>query len=352
MNDLARMIDANTNRASEGLRVLEDIARFSLNNDSFSQQFKDLRHQLRTAVATLGLPQLTLLQSRDAAGDVGTQITTSNESNRSQGLTDLATAASKRAQEALRVIEESAKVLEQRGSAFESIRYALYDIERDLILALARPSANWSVCVLLTKSLCLHHSPERVIEDAATAGAQCIQIREKEMDGKELLAHSTKMVKIAHDHGLAAIINDRVDIAHASDADGVHLGQSDLPIHAARVILGNTKIIGRTCQAINQLHEAFAQGADYCGLGPVFASSTKSKPKLGGVELLQATMDDSELRSQPMLAISGITPDNIDQIAAVGFPGVAVSSAVCVADNPYTSCKAIVESMGQLARSH
>ncbi len=352
MNDIARMIDANTNRASEGLRVLEDIARFSLNNESLSQQLKDLRHQLRSGIESLGLSHTTLLSSRDTAGDVGTQITTQNEHNRSQGMTDLALAAAKRAQEALRVIEESAKVLGQQSNPFESIRYAIYDIERDLILALASPDAKWSVCVLLTKSLCLHHSPERVIEDAARAGAQCIQIREKDMDSDDLLAHAAKIVKISHDLGMIVIINDRADIAHASDADGVHLGRQDLPIHAARAILGNTKIIGKTCQTIDHLHKAFAQGADYCGLGPVFASSTKSKPNLGGINLLQAAMNDSELRSQPMLAISGITPDNIDQIAATGFPGVAISSAVCSADDPYTSCKAIVESMQQPARSH
>ena len=351
MNDIARMIDANTNRASEGLRVLEDIARFSLNNQSLNKQLKDLRHQLRSGINTLGLSQSALLESRDTASDVGTQISTSNENDRSQGLTDLATAASKRAQEALRVIEESAKVLGQPGSTFDSIRYALYNIERDLMLALTRPDSNWTVCVLLTKSLCIHNSPERVIEDSARAGAQCIQIREKDMPGRELLTHATKMVKIAHDLGMRIIINDRIDIAHASDADGVHLGQQDLPIHAARAILGNTKIIGRTCSTIDHLQEAFAQGADYCGLGPVFASSTKSKPNLGGVELLQSAMNDPELCSQPMLAISGITPDNIGNIAATGFPGVAVSSAVCGAEDSYQSCKVIVESMQQPAQS-
>ncbi|MBL4810277.1 MAG: thiamine phosphate synthase, partial [Phycisphaerales bacterium] len=320
MNDLHRIIDANTNRASEGIRLLEDIARFSLNNQTLSQQLKKLRHQLRSGIKSLGLSQSALLNSRNTPADVGTQISTPNEHNRTQGLTDLATAAAKRAQEALRVLEESTKVLglSQQSTAFESIRYALYDIERNLILALAKPDANWSVCVLLTTSLCLHHSPERVIEDAARAGARCIQIREKDMPADELLNHATKMVQITHDLGMRIIINDRTDIAHASDADGVHLGQSDLPIHAARAILGNTKIIGKTCSTTDQLHEAFAQGADYCGLGPVFTSSTKSKPNLAGIQTLQAAMNDPELQSKPILAISGITPANINQISGIG----------------------------------
>ncbi len=345
------MIDANTNRASEGLRVLEDIARFSLNSGSLSQRLKDLRHQLRSGINQLGVARTAFLESRDTPGDVGTSITTINESDRSQGRSDLASAAAKRAQEALRVIEESIKALGQSGSPFESIRYALYDIERDLILALSRPDAHWSVCVLLTQSLCLHHAPERVIEDSARAGAQCIQIREKDMTSGELLVYASRMVRIAHDLGMRVIINDRPDIAHASDADGVHLGRQDLPLHAARAILGSSKIIGCTCSTPEQLREAFAEGADYCGLGPVFASSTKSKPNLIGTEMLSSVMNDPYLRTKPILAISGITPENIDQIASTGFPGVAVSSAVCSAADPYQACCAIVESMLQAAGS-
>ncbi len=344
MNDLHRIIDANTNRASEGIRVLEDLARFSLNNEPLSRTLKDLRHRLRSCIQSLGLSQSTLLASRDTAGDVGTQIKTSNEGNRAQGLVDLVSAASKRAQEALRVLEETAKMLGESGSGFESIRYAMYDMERDLMLALTTPSPRWSVCVLLTKSLCLHHAPERVIEMASRAGAQCIQIREKEMASDELFEYASKMTAVAHDLGLAVIINDRVDLALATEADGVHLGQHDLPMSIARSILGPTKLIGRSCSSVGQLREAFGQGADYCGLGPVFASTTKSKPNLCGIETLEQVMVDSELRTKPMLAISGITPENIERVWSTGFAGVAISSAVCSAADPYESCKAIVES--------
>ena len=166
--------------------------------------------------------------------------------------------------------------------------------------------------MLLTKSLCLHHSPEAVIQDAARAGAECIQIREKDMPSDEL---------------------------------------HDLPINIARSILGPRAIIGRSCSNTDQLREAFDQGADYCGLGPVFPSTTKQKSNLGGIQMLTDAMADSELQTKPMLAISGITPQNIDQIAATGFPGVAVSSTVCSSEDPYAACLAIVESMQHAASS-
>lgn len=351
MNDLHRIIDANTNRASEGIRVLEDLARFSLNSEPMSESLKVLRHNLQTGVQSLGINQSTLLASRNTAGDVGTSITTPNEQRREDGVIDIATAAAKRSQEAIRVLEESAKALGHSGAVFESIRYTLYDIHRDLILKLDRPSVKWSVCVLLTKSLCLHHSPEAVIQDAARAGAECIQIREKDMPSDELLVHALAMVACAHEHGMTAIINDRVDIALASQADGVHLGQHDLPINAARSILGSKAIIGRSCSNTDQLREAFDQGADYCGLGPVFPSTTKQKSNLGGIQMLTDAMVDPTLHTKPMLAISGITPQNIDQVAATGFPGVAVSSSVCSAQDPHAACLAMVESMQHAASS-
>ena len=348
LNDLHRIIDANTNRASEGIRVLEDLARFSLNNEPQSRKLKDLRHRLRSSIESLGLSQTTLLESRNTANDLGTQISTANESNRALGLPDLVAAASKRTQEALRVLEETVKVLGYSGSEFESIRYAMYDIQRDMALAFTKPSPNWTVCVLLTKSLCLHHAPERVIEMAFKAGAQCIQIREKDMPSDELFEHASQMIAVAHDLGLVVIFNDRVDLALATGADGVHLGQHDLPISVARSILGPSKLIGRSCSSMDQLHEAFGLGADYCGLGPVFASTTKSKPNLYGIDTLKQVMADSELRTKPMLAISGITPGNIEQVWGTGFAGVAISSAVCSAADPYASCKAIVESRQSL----
>ncbi len=341
------MIDANTNRASEGLRVMEDLARFSLNNSNLSSQLKHQRHALRSAVESIGLTQHDLLASRDTSSDVGTRITTSTEDLRTNAHSDIASAAAKRAQEALRMIEEAAKGLGLSGSGFETIRYALYDLERDLILGLERPSAHWPVCVLITESLCTHMPATEVVREVARAGAPCIQIREKDMDSREFLEHAQTLTQVAHEHGMRVIINDRVDIALACNADGVHLGQNDIPIESARRLLGPTKIIGQSCSSIEQLRAAFDGGADYCGIGPIFPSTTKTKPNLLGIDLLAQIMQQDDLANQPMLAISGINASNINQIADIRFPGVAISSAVCSAQNPYEACKQFVEVMAQ-----
>ncbi|MFK7759640.1 MAG: thiamine phosphate synthase [Phycisphaerales bacterium] len=351
MNDLHRMIDANTNRASEGLRFLEDTARFSLNDHALSTQLKSLRHTLQTAVSLLGITQLELLNARDTPNDVGTGITGPNELSRPEGIAGLITAAAKRSQEAMRVLEESCKALGHESSPFESIRYGIYDAHRELMLKVAKPAARWSVCVLVTRSLCVEHSPEHIIRESARAGAGCVQIREKDVDAQELLSYSTQMTKVAHDSGIACIINDRVDIAASCGADGVHLGQTDLPIHDARAILGPTRLIGRSCSSVGQLTDAFMQGADYCGLGPVFSSTTKAKPNLCGIDMLSAAMSATDLSTKPMLAISGITPTNTEQIAMTGFPGVAVSSAICSASDPFSVCSSIVEIMRTSAGS-
>lgn len=351
MNHLHRIMDANTNRACEGLRVMEDIARFVLDDESLSRSLKELRHQLRSQAVEIGISQSQLLESRDTTNDVGTNISTDQEATRANGYKDLISAAAKRAQEAIRVLEECSKTPQSPASSantpYESIRYRLYDIEAKLMLSLPIQNAQWKLCVLLTRSLCLHHEPEAVIEMIASGGGECIQIREKGLKDDDLFEQCSKLTKVAHTHGLQVIINDRADIALACGADGVHLGNDDLPIHAARKILGNDRIIGKTCPTIDQVHQAFADGADYCGVGPVFESSTKPKPNLSGLQLLKQIMESSELASKPMLAISGINASNIDQIARTGFPGVAVSSAICSAQDPKLECQRLLRAMEQ-----
>jgi len=339
------MIDANLNRTGEGIRVIEDCARFVLGDAAIAQECKSIRHQLRSTVDGLGLAPNALIAARDTVGDVGTTITTKAESDRSGGLGDIVRAAAKRASEGLRVIEESAKALGHSGGSFEALRYQLYTIEKQTILALSPRCPQWPMCVLVTRSLCTHHDPIEIIKRVAAGGASCIQIREKDMPDGQLLDHAGHLTECAHELGLAAIINDRPHIAKLADADGVHLGQDDLPIAAARELIGPRKWIGRTCPTTEHAIEAIGQGADMCGIGPVFASTTKSKPVLGGVGLIEAYLKNDATKHTPMLAISGIGTGNIDQLAKIGCPGVAVSSAICASEDPEGVCRAIVEAI-------
>lgn len=347
---LLRMLDANLNRAREGLRVVEDCARFVLDDRALSTQCKSIRHRLRAAVDELGLPDNALIGARDTTHDVGTSITADGEQHRPDGMRDLVAAACKRATEALRVIEESAKALGRSGSAFESIRYTLYTIEQRVMLALRPPCPQWTLCVLVTRSLCTHHDPIEVVKRAAAGGADCIQIREKGMTDAAFFEYAARMMDIAEELGLHVIINDRPDIAMLVEADGVHLGQDDLPIQAARALMGPRFWIGRSCSTLAHAHEAIAQGADICGLGPVFASTTKTKPDLAGLGLIGAYLNDVETRAVPMLAISGIDERNIDYLAGIGCRGVAVSSAICSDRDPESIARAIVTALTRRER--
>lgn len=348
LNDpILRMIDANLNRASEGLRVMEDCARFGLNDAKLSKALKELRHRLRNATDSMCINPLDLLSHRDTSKDVGTEISTANEQDRSGGMSDMVSAAAKRASEALRVIEESAKALGKTGGPFESIRYSIYEIERELMLGLFPPCPQWTLCVLVSQDLCTHHTAMSIITQAAEGGAGCIQLREKNMPDAMFHEHAHALTAHAQSLGMHVMINDRVEIAKLVGADGVHLGQDDLPISSARSLLGTGYWIGRTCPTIEHAIEAIDQGADTCGLGPVFPSTTKSKPQLSGTSLIERYLKNQHTRTTPMLAISGIDDQNIHTLAQVGCPGVAVSSAVCSSPNPESVCRTIVNAIAQ-----
>lgn len=339
----ARLIDASANRAREGLRTLEDVARFTLDDEALCGVLKGIRHDLTGAIGSMPLSALQLLTSRDTPGDVGTSIETPGERER-QGLADVASAAAKRTGEALRSLEEASKVVGANSGAFESMRYRLYDAERTLLLALSTKAPQWRLCVLITGSLCERHPWEEVARLAIEGGADCLQLREKDLPDAELRERARTLVSMARTSSgtrVDVIINDRPDIALLCAADGVHLGQGDLSPSDARRVLGEGAIVGMSTASMEDAKRAIRDGASYCGLGPMFESTTKPKPALSGIEYALAYMSDPETRETPHLAISGITPDNASQLAGAGVRGVAVSSFVCAAERPDEACRAI-----------
>lgn len=344
MDPFARLIDATANRASEGLRVLEDLARFVLDDESLTRTLKDLRHDLRRRIEALPVARADLLAARDVPNDVGADLTGAGESDRG-GPAGVATAAAKRAQEALRSLEEAAKALGSDARGFESARYRLYTAEQQLLQAIAPPCPQWTLCVLVTRDLCAHHAPAEVIRRAAEGGADCVQIREKGMDDAERLDHTGEMVAACRKAGVHAVVNDRPDLARLAGADAVHLGQRDLPVAAARRVLGPGRWIGVSCSTPDQARAAWADGADSIGLGPMFPSTTKPKPDLAGPALVRAVVEDPRAGRLPHLAISGINAANAGTLAAAGCRGVAVSGAVCSAEDPAGVCRAIIAAL-------
>lgn len=339
-----RLIDANANRAREALRMLEDLSRLHIGDAGLSERAKRLRHDLAGAIGAID--GLRLLAARDTAGDVGTAISTEREGMR-EGARDLAAAAGKRLSEALRVIEETAKVDHPgMARAIERIRYLGYDLERDLALALGSGARRqWRVCVLLSESLCPAGDWRAVAQGAIEGGAECLQLREKGLGDGELLSRARELVGIARPAGVSVVVNDRVDIAVLAGADGVHLGQGDLSVRDARRIAGAGLLVGVSTATMQHALAAVEGGADVCGCGPMFASTTKPKSGLSGPAYLAAYLGDERTARVPHLAISGIDAARARQLAAIGCCGIAVSSAVCGAADPAAATRALVEAM-------
>ncbi|MBX3389908.1 MAG: thiamine phosphate synthase [Phycisphaeraceae bacterium] len=352
MPALARVVDANSNRAREALRVLEDLARLRLDHSELSRSFKKLRHDLTGCLGQLPIDRATLLAWRNTAGDVGAQdsgiVLPGRESESA-----VASAASSRLGESLRVLEESSKAI--RGAlpvaaAIERIRYQAYDLCRDLELALmGGRGPQWTLCVLITESLCVHHRWEEVARRAIDGGADCLQLREKGIADRELLGRARTLVEFAHKQAAAVVINDRPDIAILAGADGVHIGQSDLSINDVRRIAGGSLRIGVSCATIEDARLAVREGADVCGLGPMFVSSTKAKPALSGPALIAQYIADEATRRVPHLAISGITQANVAQLVGAGCQGIATSAAVCGSPNPEEVCRGLSRAIKGLA---
>ncbi|MDZ4829913.1 MAG: thiamine phosphate synthase [Phycisphaerae bacterium] len=330
MDPAARMIDANLNRASEALRTLEDVARFALDSAASARALKDLRHELAATLASL--PAGWLRANRDTAHDVGTEIGNDSESRR-RGLADVAAAAGRRATEALRVLEETAKTVDpQIASKIERLRYRTYELAA--YVEHRAPGARreqWRVCVLLTESLC--RSPWRDVARAAIdGGADAIQLREKSLDAAEFASRAAWLVENARPAGVRVIVNDRADVAIVANADGVHVGQSDLRPAHIRQLCGSRLIIGRSTHDADEAIDAVADAVDYCGVGAMFPSGVKPDVVAGGPNLLRAFI--AAHPNMPHLAIGGVTLENVGSLVDVGCRGIAVSSFVCAADSP------------------
>ncbi len=351
MNHAARIIDANANRAREALRVLEDAARFLLGSRALSETLKVIRHDLAKALSGMPGGEGVGLAHRDTPHDVGTTIKTDAEYTR-LGARDVVLAAGKRLTEALRSIEEYAKAMprltggaapEEFAAKVEALRYKAYSVERRLLLALGTGRGRqWRLCVLITEKLCGERKWLDVARAAAQNGADCIQLREPALNDRELLTRAQKLVAEMEPLGTSVVINNRVDIAVMAGADGVHLGQHDVPVDQARKIAGFELMIGVSTNNIKEAEHALRNGADYCGVGPMYPSPTKPKDHIAGpMYMMEYLRHDPEL--PPHLAIGGITPENVVEIIAAGARGVAVSSAICGAPEPGKVTRAIRE---------
>ena len=174
------------------------------------------------------------------------------------------------------------------------------------------------------------------VEDALRGGATMVQLREKELDEDTFLREAMALARLCHCYGVPLLINDNVEIARRSGADGVHVGQEDMAAEEVRGILGSDMIVGVTAKTVEQALRAQDAGADYLGSGAVFGSSTKLNAKPMTRETLSAI---TSAVSIPVVAIGGIHSGNILELAGTGIAGVAVVSGIFAAENIEEKCR-------------
>ena len=346
-----RILDANLNRAREGLRVLEDFARFLADNHDVSLKLKSMRHDLVAAEkqlftnAAIGMAER--LQFRDTEGDVGTSQMTDGEQQRS-ALADVVIANARRVEESLRSLEEFGKLVSAPFSAaMKSLRYHAYTVEKSLATLSTHglQPENHSpenhrtsrllqaqVYVLITESMC--RLPwQQVVEQCLQAGADVLQLREKSLNDRELLRRADWIRAACVNARALFIVNDRPDIAAICEADGVHVGQEEFTVADARRILKPGQLVGLSTHRLEQAVHATESGADYLGVGPVFPSQTKSFEEFPGLAFVNSVTNSAAV-TKPWFAIGGINTERLPDLIMAGANRVAVTSVVAGADHP------------------
>lgn len=319
---IKRILDANLDRAREGLRVIEEWCRFGLDNGQLAEECKQMRQELAP------WHTLELRLARDTPQDLGTELSHPGEEKR-ENIAHLLQANLCRIQEALRVLEEYGKLYDpQMGTIFKQMRYRVYTLESNLQGNLARQ-------ILAQASLYLVTNPGEnllgVVESALKGGLTLVQYRDKNADDTVRLENAEKLCQLCHQYGALFILNDRVDLARAVKADGVHLGQQDIPISLAREILGTHAIVGRSTTNPGEMQKALSEKPDYLGVGPVYETPTKAGKAASGYGYVRYAQENCPI---PWFAIGGIDASNVMEVRQAGAQRVAVVRAIMQADNP------------------
>ncbi|APZ90790.1 thiamine phosphate synthase [Fuerstiella marisgermanici] len=356
---IVAVLDANLNRTREGLRVLEDFARFVSRDAAATEELKRLRHQLVAAEQLLQSAGVSPLLQRAVEHDVGTSLTTEQEQRR-ESVADLVAANARRVQESLRSLEEFGKTVSGPFAAMiKQMRYQTYSLEQQLYLQsvidmsdagdVSVPSSRMEridrlqqaiVYVLLTEDLC-RLDWQQTAEAALAGGADVIQLREKHLADDELISRGRWLAQACEAAGALFILNDRSDLARLAEAHGVHVGQDDGSVASARSMLRDDQLLGVSTHDLNQIRTACNSGADYLGVGPVFPSSTKQFDGFPGIEFVKDAAKEAVTESSlvPWFAIGGINIDTVSLVRLSGANRIAVSHAVIGSEDPESAVR-------------
>ena len=332
-----RTLDASANRSAEAVRVLEDILRFCLDDAFLSQEAKAIRHELAVIFAREDFQPRTRL--RDVLRDVGVSTTVAKTPPRTE-MKHVFAANAARASQSIRSLEECSRlVVPAVTAAFEQLRYRIYTLEKAAMTIIISENrlADISLCVLLDVDRPKTEF-KTLVGQLLTAGVNMIQLRDKKANTSLLCERTKTITQQARQYAESTagkkcivLVNDRADVAVAANADGVHLGETDLPVNLARKVCGHEFIIGRTAHSIAEAKQAVLDGADYLGVGPCYPSNTKQFKEFATDTFLRDVSEEIRL---PVFAIGGITADNLDRLVRLGVKRVAIASSITDAADP------------------
>lgn len=182
-----------------------------------------------------------------------------------------------------------------------------------------------------------------VVRDALAGGVRAVQLREKDLSASRLFELAAELRQLTNTHGARLLINDRLDVAMAVDADGVHLGIAGLPVRAARRLLGSQKLIGYSAHAVDEALQAQADGADFVTFGPVY--QTPSKAAYGAPVGLDALQAACQALTIPVFALGGVNKTSVPELMAAGVRGIALISAIIAAPDPQQTAASMLQSI-------
>lgn len=342
MYKLNRILDANINRAAEGIRVVEDICRFYFEDNEKTEKLRKMRHILRKTFQDI---DEDFVNSRDAEHDIGREISQKSTLDKKTDLKQLITANFKRIEEAVRTMEETLKITGkyEESKIMENLRYEAYYLEKEVLkhIKIDIPEGLYGITA---EKYSNGRDNITVVKEMIEAGIKIIQYREKYKSMKEKYEECIRIREITKEKGVIFIINDHIDLAMMVNADGIHIGQDDIPIKEVRKIAGS-KIIGLSTHSPEQLKKAIEDGADYIGVGPIYKTYTKDDVcDPVGLEYLEYAVKNATI---PFVAIGGIKEGNIDEVIKRGAKTICLVTEIVGAEDIQSKVKSIYSKIKQ-----
>jgi thiamine-phosphate pyrophosphorylase len=265
--------------------------------------------------------------------------------NKQRDIAGAISANARRVQESLRVMEEIARdpELTLETNTYKQARFALYTIEKELLARMLRQDKLKRLAglyVIIDVAFLKGRNLVSVAAQAIQGGAKVIQLRDKERKVREFLNSAVELRDVCAEHNVLFIVNDSLEVALASEADGLHVGQDDLPVGIARRLLPIDKILGCSARTLDEAKKAKSEGADYLGIGAIYPTTSKDVAEAIGPDSLKEIRRALDL---PLVAIGGINQTNLKAVMKAGADAAAVISAVMVADDVEKATRQLVQ---------